>query len=47
MQALGETLPRVATRRGVREPRNRRVELLVQMSAAGQERRIAAGQPIC
>ncbi len=47
IQALGETLPRVATRRGVREPRNRRVELLVQMSAVGQERRLAAGQPIC
>lgn len=47
IEALGETLPRVATRRGVREPRNRRVELLVQMTAAGQERRIAAGQPIC
>lgn len=47
IRALGETLPRVATGRGVREPRNRRVELLVQMSAAGQERRLAAGQPIC
>ncbi len=47
IHALGETLPRVATRRGVREPRNRRVELLVQMSAQGQARQIAAGQPIC
>lgn len=47
MQSLGELRPRVATRRGVREPRNRRVELLVQMSAAGQERRLAEGQPIC
>mgnify|MGYP001016393265 CR=1 FL=1 len=47
MHALGETLPRVATRPGVREPRNRRVELLVQMSAAGQERQIAEGRPIC
>lgn len=47
IQALGETLPRVATRRGVREPRNRRVELLVQMSVQGQARQIAEGQPIC
>lgn len=47
MQALGEARPRVATRPGVREPRNRRVEILVQMSAAGQERLIAEGRPIC
>lgn len=47
IRALGETIPRVATRRGVREPRNRRVELLVQMSAEGQRRQLAEGQPIC
>jgi outer membrane protein OmpA-like peptidoglycan-associated protein len=47
IQALGDAVPRVATRRGVREPRNRRVELLIQMSAEGQARQLAEGQPIC
>lgn len=47
IHALGETIPRVATRRGVREPRNRRVELLIQMSAEGQARQLEEGRPIC
>lgn len=47
LRALGEALPRVATGRGVREPRNRRVELVVQMSAEGQARQLAEGRPIC
>ena len=47
IRALGDVTPRVATARGVREARNRRVELLVQMSADSQGRQLAEGQPIC
>ena len=47
IQAVGETAPRVVTARNVREPRNRRVELLIQMSADAQARQLENGQPIC
>lgn len=47
VQAVGERQPRVATARNVREPRNRRVELLIQMSAEAQARYLAEGRPIC
>lgn len=47
IQALGERAPRVATPGNVREPRNRRVELLVQLSAEAQARQLAEGRPIC
>lgn len=47
VQSQGESQPRVRTARNVREPRNRRVELLLQMSAAAQARLIQAGQPLC
>jgi OmpA-OmpF porin, OOP family len=47
VRAVGAEAPRVTTDWNVREPRNRRVELLVQMSAAAQERQIKAGEPIC
>jgi len=47
IRAIGAELPRVATPGGVREPRNRRVELLVQLSAEGQARQLASGGAIC
>jgi outer membrane protein OmpA-like peptidoglycan-associated protein len=47
VQTVGEHQPRVATARNVREPRNRRVELLIQMSAQAQARQLAEGRPIC
>ena len=47
VQTVGEHQPRVATARNVREPRNRRVELLIQMSAEAQARQLAEGRPIC
>jgi len=47
IRAVGAEAPRVATGRGVREPRNRRVELLIQLSAAAQERQLKEGRPIC
>ncbi len=47
IQAVGAQRPRVATPGNVREPRNRRVELLVQLSAQGQARQIEDGRPIC
>jgi outer membrane protein OmpA-like peptidoglycan-associated protein len=47
IQAVGEAAPRVVTARNVREPRNRRVELLIQMSADAQARQLENGQPIC
>ena len=47
IRTIGAQRPRVATPANVREPRNRRVELLIQMSAEGQARQIAEGRPIC
>lgn len=47
IRAEGESQPRVRTGRNVREPRNRRVELLIQMSAAAQARQIEGGAPLC
>jgi outer membrane protein OmpA-like peptidoglycan-associated protein len=47
VQTVGDHQPRVATARNVREPRNRRVELLIQMSAEAQARQLAEGRPIC
>lgn len=47
IRALGPEAPRVATPQGAREPRNRRVELLVQMTADAQARQLAEGRPIC
>jgi OmpA-OmpF porin, OOP family len=43
----GEDRLRVPTPDEVRERYNRRVELLVQLSAAGQARQLRAGRPIC
>lgn len=47
IQPLGAAAPRVATAANVREPRNRRVELIVQMSAEAQAQRLRDGRPIC
>jgi len=47
IEPVGALQPRVATPRGVREPRNRRVELLIQMSAEAQARNLAEGRSIC
>jgi outer membrane protein OmpA-like peptidoglycan-associated protein len=47
IRAIGEERPRVRTSTNIREPRNRRVELLVQMSARAQARQLAQGAPIC
>jgi OmpA-OmpF porin, OOP family len=47
IRAVGEAAPRVRTAAGVREPRNRRVELLIQMSAEAQARQLESGRPIC
>jgi len=47
IRVVGAALPRVATPAGVREPRNRRVELLVQLSAEGQKRQLDQGGAIC
>lgn len=47
VRAVGEGAPRVMTARNVREPRNRRVELIIQMSADAQARQLEGGQPIC
>lgn len=47
MRSAGSLAPRVATGRNVREPRNRRVELFVQMSADAQARQLQDGRPIC
>jgi outer membrane protein OmpA-like peptidoglycan-associated protein len=47
IQPVGEHQPRVATPRNVREPRNRRVELLIQMSAEAQARHLREGRAIC
>jgi outer membrane protein OmpA-like peptidoglycan-associated protein len=43
----GAERPRVRTSVNIREPRNRRVELLLQMSAEAQARQLEEGQPIC
>jgi outer membrane protein OmpA-like peptidoglycan-associated protein len=47
VQPVGDSQPRVATAPNVREPRNRRVELLIQLSAEAQARQLAEGRPIC
>lgn len=47
IRALDERRPRVRTPANVREPRNRRVELLLQMSAEAQARQLEEGAPIC
>lgn len=47
IEALGAQTPRVTTVGNVREPRNRRVELLLQMSAQAQARQLQEGRPIC
>lgn len=47
IQPVGADLPRVVRPIGTREPRNRRVELLVQLSAAGQKRQLEQGGAIC
>jgi outer membrane protein OmpA-like peptidoglycan-associated protein len=47
IEPVGALQPRVATARGVREPRNRRVELLIQMSAEAQARNLREGRAIC
>lgn len=45
--AAAQERPRVRTGQGVREPRNRRVELLPQLSAEAQARQLESGAPIC
>jgi outer membrane protein OmpA-like peptidoglycan-associated protein len=47
IQPVGAAEPRVETPFGVREPRNRRVELLIQMSAEAQARNLREGRSIC
>lgn len=47
IRAVGEQRPRVRTQANVREPRNRRVELLLQLSAQAQARQLEEGAPIC
>jgi outer membrane protein OmpA-like peptidoglycan-associated protein len=47
IRALGEERPRVRTPANIREPRNRRVELLIQLSAEAQARQLQEGAPIC
>ena len=47
IQPLGAQQLRVDTPVGVREPRYRRVELLIQMSAEGQARNLREGRAIC
>jgi len=47
IRPVGAVQPRVETPWGVREPRNRRVELLIQMSAAAQARNLREGRSIC
>jgi len=47
VRVMADQQPRVVTRANVREPRNRRVELLIQMSAEAQARQLADGNPIC
>lgn len=47
IRARGEERPRVRTPANVREPRNRRVELLLQLSADAQARKLEEGAPIC
>jgi outer membrane protein OmpA-like peptidoglycan-associated protein len=47
IRTMGDSQPRVLTAGSVREPRNRRVELLIQMSAEAQARQLAEGNPIC
>jgi hypothetical protein len=47
IEPVGALQPRVETPSGVREPRNRRVELLIQMSAEAQARNLAEGRSIC
>lgn len=47
IEALGPAAPRVWTPRNAREPANRRVELLVQLSASAQAQQLSEQQPIC
>jgi outer membrane protein OmpA-like peptidoglycan-associated protein len=47
IRTVGSERPRVRTPVNVREPRNRRVELLLQMSAQAQARQLQEGGPIC
>lgn len=47
IRTAGAQAPRVVTASGVREPRNRRVELLIQLSAEAQARQLQDGRPIC
>lgn len=47
VRLAAEARPRVRTGGNIREPRNRRVELLVQLSADAQARQLNEGAPIC
>lgn len=47
IRAVGAERPRVVTAGNVREPRNRRVELLIQMTAEAQARYLREGRSIC
>jgi outer membrane protein OmpA-like peptidoglycan-associated protein len=47
IRSLGESSLPVRTPANVREPANRRVDLLIQMSADAQGEQLAEGRPIC
>lgn len=47
IRSVGEERLPVRTPANVREPANRRVELLLQMSAEAQAEKLSEGQPIC
>ena len=47
IRSLGETAPTVRTPANVREPANRRVDLLLQLSAGAQAVQLDEGRPIC
>ena len=47
IRSLGESALPVRTPANVREPANRRVDLLIQMSADAQGEQLAEGRPIC
>jgi len=47
MRAIGEDRLPVGTPANVREPANRRVDLLLQLSAEAQAIKLEEGQPIC
>ena len=47
IRSLGEAAPLVRTPANVREPANRRVDLLLQLSSNAQAEQLEEGRPIC